>query len=219
MDEADRSVAAVLRRLEERGSPATLEAMGPKYGIRVEKAYGVSMADMKAVAKAVGTDHALAQRLWDTGWYEARMVAAMVDDPAEVTVEQMDRWAHDFDSWAICDTVCFTLFDRAAEAWSRVDVWAGSPEEYVKRSAFALLWSLALHDKGAPDARFTHGLDLVERESGDERDYVHKALLMAMRAIARRNEVLAAATREAAQRLAVAEPAAARRLGKQALRL
>ena len=86
--------------------------MAPRYGIVTDKAIGVPMARIQAVAKALGRDHALAAALWETGVYEARMVACMIDDPAAVTPEQMDRWRADFDNWAIVDTVCFKLFDR-----------------------------------------------------------------------------------------------------------
>ena len=110
------------------------------------------MAAMKRIARDLGRDHALAAELWVTGIYEARIVAALVDEPALVTLAQMDRWCADFDNWAICDRVCFSLFDRAPGAWSRVEPWARDDREFVRRASFALLWSLALHDGSADDA-------------------------------------------------------------------
>jgi len=192
--------------------------MRPRYGIETSQAFGVSMAEMKKLARLLGHDHDLAAKLWSSGWYEARIVAAMVDVDSEVTAKQMDRWCADFDNWAICDTVCFNLFDRTPHAWSKVDEWAGAPGEFQARAAFALLWALALHDKASPDSRFMHGLTLVERESHDARPYVNKALLMAMRAISHRNSKLAAATKASARRLATADDPAARRLGTRALK-
>ena len=105
--------------------------MAPRYGIVTDKAIGVPMAKIQAVAKALGRDHALAAALWETGVYEARMVACMIDDPAAVTPEQMDRWRADFDNWAIVDTVCFKLFDRVPHAFARVDAWA-APQRRVR---------------------------------------------------------------------------------------
>ena len=95
-----------------------------RYGIVTDKAMGVAMARMQAVAKPLAPDHALAEALWETGWYEARMVACMVDDPAQVTPEQMDRWRADFDNWGIADTVCFKLFDQVPHAFAKIDAWA-----------------------------------------------------------------------------------------------
>src|SRR4029078_9752688 len=107
----------------------------------------------------------------------------MCAEPGRVTPEQMDRWCADFDNWAICDTVCFNLFDRAPDAWPRLEPWSARDEEFVKRAAFALLWSLALHDKSAHDERFVAALALVEREATDDRPLVAKGIRMALKAV------------------------------------
>jgi 3-methyladenine DNA glycosylase AlkD len=208
----------VLAWLKDHGSPSVLSDMGPKYGIHTSNAFGVSMAKMKVLAKEIGKNHELAERLWESGCYEARMVASMIDEPAAVTPDQIDRWCRDFDNWAICDTVCFNLFDRTPYAWSKVDQWAGDSGEFVKRTAFALLWSLALHDKKADNEQFVHGLSLIEREANDDRHLVSKSMLMAVRAIAKRRPTLTTATIEMTRRLTVSEHAVSRRLGKTALR-
>ena len=156
--------------------------MAPRYGIVTDKAIGVPMARMQAVAKALGRDHALAAALWETGVYEARMVACMIDDPAAVTPEQMDRWRADFDNWAIVDTVCFKLFDRVPHAFARVDAWATLNDEFGRRAAFALLACLALHGRGT-DADFLARLPLIEAAATDERNFVKKGVNWALRAI------------------------------------
>ena len=146
--------------------------------------------NIQLLAKRLGRSHELAAALWNTGWYEARMLASYVDDPACVTPAQMDRWCRDFDNWAICDTVCFVLFDRTPHAWRKVEQWSSRRDEFVKRAAFALLWGLTVHDKGADDARFVQGLCLVERAADDDRHFVKKAVNMALRAIGKRNPAL-----------------------------
>ena len=214
----DSSVRDALDWLAARGSDSVVANMGPKFGIHTERAFGVPMAQMKVLAKRLGMNHELAAELWDTGWYEARMVASMVDDPNQVTATQMDRWTKDFDNWAICDTVCFNLFDRTPHAWRKVEQYARSRQEFVKRTAFALLWSLARHDKQADDEQFLDGLALIEREAHDDRNFVTKAIAMALRSIGQRNAALAAAAGETAARLAASENTPARSLGKRAVR-
>ena len=172
---------------------------------------------MKVLAKQLGTDHGVAAELWASGWYEARIVASMVDDATAVSPQQMDAWRDDFDNRAIVDTVCFNLFDRTAHAWSKVDQWATSESEFVKRAGFALLWSLALHDRTTHDDRFVHGLGLIERAAGDGRPLVDKAVGMALRAIGKRRASLTAAAISVAERLAASENPAARRVGRPAL--
>lgn len=215
---AEQQVTAVLAALQAEADADVLADMGPRYGMHTEPAYGVRMAAVKAVAKRWGTDHDLALALWATGWYEARLVAAMVDDPAAVTAAQMDAWCADFDSWAIVDTVCFTLFDRTAHAWDRVDVWVARDDEMVKRAGFALLWSLANHDRTAGDDRFRHGLALIEATGGDGRHLVDKAVGMALRAIGERRPTLRDEALAVAGRLAASDDPAARRIGRPAVR-
>jgi len=208
------SVLAALRRLATR---RTLEGMA-RYGIPSVKAFGVSVSDMQRLAKRLGRDHDLAAALWKTGWYEARMLTAFLDDPTLVTPAQMERWARDFDNWAICDTLCFKLFDRAPQAWKMVAPWSRRREEFVKRAAFALLASLALHDRRAGDAAFLRCLPLVERAAADERNFVKKGVSWALRAVGQRNRVLHAAAVATARRLAESPGTAARWVGKDALR-
>jgi 3-methyladenine DNA glycosylase AlkD len=160
----------------------------------------------------------LSLALWESGWYEARLLAALVGDPQRVTRRQMDAWAASFENWGDCDTVCFKLFDKTPFAWEKVRQWATSPREYVKRGAFALLWGLTVHDKNAGDAPFVEGLRFIERAAEDERHFVKKAVNMALRAIGKRNAALNAAAVKMARRLADSPEAAARWVGKDALR-
>lgn len=203
--------------LKRHGSKAGRDGMA-RYAIPTDNAFGVAMRDVQALAKKLGRSHHLAEALWKSGWYEARLLASYVDDPARVTPAQMDRWCRDFDNWGVCDTVCFVLFDRTPHAWSKVRAWAGRKDEYVKRAAFALLWGLTVHDKDAGDEPFLQGLALVERAAADERPYVKKAVNMALRAVGKRNPALNEAALATARRLAASPDAHAKWVGKDALR-
>jgi len=189
-----------------------------RFGITASKAFGVSMANLQKLAKSLGRDHGLAAALWDTGWYEARMLASLVDEPARVTPAQMDRWCRDFDNWGICDTVCFCLFDRSPHAWRKVAQWSNRRDEYGKRAAFALLACLALHDKAAGDERFLECLDAVERAASDDRNFVKKGVSWALRSIGRRNARLNKEAVTLARRLADSDSAAARWIGTGAVK-
>jgi 3-methyladenine DNA glycosylase AlkD len=189
-----------------------------RFGITAGKAYGVSMANVQALAKRLGRSHELAAALWDTGWYEARLLTSFVDEPARVTPGQMDRWCRDFDNWGICDTVCFHLFDRTPHAWKKVEQWHDKRAEFVKRAAFALLACLALHDKRAPDLRFVEGLAFIEAAGSDARNFVKKGVSWALRLIGRRNQALNIHAVRVARRLAASPDPAARWVGKGAVK-
>ena len=207
----------VLRWLKRRGTRRNVEGLA-RYGIEAKRPLGVSMGTLQSLSKRLGKNHALALALWKSGWYEARLLAALVDDPQRVTRKQMDAWAAGFENWGDCDTVCFTLFDRTPFAWKKVRQWSGSPHEFVKRAAFALLASLALHDKTASDAQFRPLLPLIEEGARDERNFVKKGVSWALRSFGRRNLALNAAALAMARRLAQSKEAASRWVGKDALR-
>lgn len=206
---------ARLRALADR---ATRDGMS-RYGIPSDGAFGVPVGKIRAYAKELGTQHGLAVALWRTGQYESRLLACFVADPARVTPALMDAWARTFDNWAVCDTACFHLFDRTPHAFAKVKKWATRRDEFVKRAAFALLASVALHDRKAPDEPFLAALPLIERAASDDRNFVKKGVSWALRGIGkRRSESLRAAALELATRLAASDDAAARWVGRDALR-
>jgi 3-methyladenine DNA glycosylase AlkD len=212
------AVQEALAALERLATKKVREDMPRRYGIFTKKAFGVKVGDIQRVARGIGKSHELALALWDTGWYEARMLAAYIDEPARLTPAQMDRWCRDFDNWGICDTVCFVLFDRSPHAWTRIAPWARRREEFVRRRAFALLACLAAHDKQAPDAVFLRCLPLVERAATDERNFVKKGVSWAVRLVGRRNPALHAAAVALSRRLAASPHASAQWIGRGALK-
>ncbi|HEY6556148.1 MAG TPA: DNA alkylation repair protein [Polyangiaceae bacterium] len=216
---AARDLASVLRDLEKNASKQYRADMGARYGI-VTKApvYGTPVAKLRKIAKTLGVHHELANALWRTGVHDARMLATMVADPAQVTAAQMDRWAKAFDNWALVDTACFTLFDRTPHAFKQIEKWAGARDEFVKRAAFALLASCALHGFGS-EKDHLRGLGLIEREASDARNFVKKGANWALRAIGdKSNPKLCAAARALAKKLSESDDPTERWNGKDALR-
>jgi 3-methyladenine DNA glycosylase AlkD len=219
----DHDVDAVVASLERLGSSRVREDMSERYGILLpdpSRAFGVPVGKIQQVAKSLGTSHELAAALWQSGWYEARLLASFVDDPERVTGAQMDRWARDFDNWGVCDTVCFHLFDRVETelAFRKVDQWGAKKQEFVKRASFALLASLALHAKDAPDNLFLARLPLIERGASDDRNFVKKGVSWALRSIGRRTPALRTACLELSEQLAASASAPARWIGRDAIR-
>ncbi len=215
------SIAALLQtalaNLKQRSSKAVRDGMA-RFNIPNAHALGVKMGDIQAVGKQLGRNHALAEALWQTGLYEARMLSAYVAEPEKVTPTEMDRWCRAFDNWAHCDTLCFALWDRTPHAWKKAEQWAKAKTEFQKRAGFALFWCLSVHDKTAPDAGFLKGLKLIESAANDDRHFVKKAVNMALRAIGKRNKALNAEAIAVATRLAASQDATARWIGKDALK-
>ena len=208
--------AEALAALEALGTASTRDGMA-RYGIVAGKAFGVTVGDIRQIAKGLGRDHALADALWRSGWYEARLLAAFVDDPKAVTPDQMDRWAAGCENWADCDTICFHLFDKTPHAFAGIDRWATDERELVRRAAFALLASVALHDKKCADQPFLERLPLIEKAATDPRNFVKKGVSWALRGVGgRKSPVLRAAARAMADRLASSSDKTAKWIGRDA---
>ncbi|MDO8248203.1 MAG: DNA alkylation repair protein [Rhodoferax sp.] len=206
-----------LALLQQDARPAELGGMA-RFGINIERRLGLPMPAMRRAARTLGHDHALALALWDTGIPDARIVAGMVAEPAKLTSRQMDAWAMSFSSWDVCDQVCGSAFLASPLAWRKVTVWAARRDEFVRRAAFALLATLAVHDKVATDERFVAALPLIEAAAADERNFVKKAVNWALRNIGKRNPALNAAAIDAAMRIRQQDSRSARWIAADALR-
>ena len=209
--------AEILTRLRAMAKPESVAGMA-RYGINPENTLGISIPVLRKLAKEAGRGHELARELWATGLHEARILAAFVDEPRRVTPEQMEEWVQQFDSWDVCDQVCCNLFDRTPWAYEKAAAWSGRPEEFVKRAGFALMAALAWHDKKAPDSALETFLPLIQREAGDGRNYVKKAVNWALRQIGKRSRGLNALAVQAAQEIARLDSKAARWVAADALR-
>ena len=194
------TVEEILAELALKGSERNRAGMS-RFGINVSSAYGVSVGEIRALARRAGRSHELALALWATGKHEARILASIVDDPAKVSAAQMNAWIRDFDSWDLCDQCCQNLFDRTDYAWKKAAEWSGRKREFEKRAGFALMASLAWHRKDAPDTAFLAFLPLIE-SADDDRNFVRKAVSWALRGIGKRNDGLRAAAIKTARRMA-----------------
>lgn len=212
-----RDVVQVVAELRKLGSKKHRDGYA-RYGIPADRAFGIPMGTIQALAKKLGKDHALAAELWQTGWYEARLLCAYLDDPAQVSAAQMDAWCREFDSWAIVDTICFALFDKTPHAWRKVAQWVKKCGEFQRRAGFALLASLVVHDKKAPDEPYLRGLELIRIGAADERNFVKKAVNWSLGCIGKRNLRLNAAALALARELAASEVPHTRWIGKDAVR-
>ncbi len=211
------SVKDVLDKLQGRAQPEQLKGMA-KYGITVEQRLGVSVPDMRKLAKEIGRDHKLALDLWRTGIAEARIVAAMVGDPAKLTEEQMEDWVKGINSWDVCDQVCMNLFEKNQLAWKKIVDWSEREEEFVKRTAFSLIACLAWHDKKASDEKFIELLPVIIQGATDERNFAKKAVNWALRNIGKRNLNLNRAAINAAKEIQRLDSKAARWVASDAIR-
>ena len=207
----------ILKKLKSMSDPEAVKGMA-RYGINPHNNFGVSIYKLRPLAKEIGNNHQLALKLWDSGIHDARLLAVFVDIPAQITSEQMDSWAKDFDSWDVCDQACTSLFDLTPFAWIKVFEWAEREEEFVKRAAFSLVAGLAVHDKKASDREFEKIFPSIKKHSIDERNYVKKAVNWALRNIGKRNSSLNKKAVETAKEIQKIDSKSARWIASDTIR-
>jgi 3-methyladenine DNA glycosylase AlkD len=207
----------VLKTLESQSNPAAVRGMA-RFGITAARVFGWSAPALKKLARGIGKDHDLAQRLWSTQILEARILAGLIDEKQKVSEQQMENWAMDFDSWAVCDGTCLNLFRYTPFAYEKCREWSNRREEFVKRAAFALMACLAVGDKAANDRVFLRFLPLIKKQAGDPRNYVRKAVNWALRQIGKRNQRLNRAAIGAARDIHGLDSPSARWIASDALR-
>lgn len=207
----------ILAQLQEMHNTKALEAM-ERFALPTVNAIGIKIPVLRKTAKAIGKNHELALQLWKTKNYEARIIAALINEPSKVTEQQMEEWVNDFDNWAICDCCCGELFDKTRFAPDKAFVWSYSGKEYIKRAGFSLMAAMAVHDKQANDKFFFPFLKRIEDEAYDERNFVRKAVNWALRQIGKRNIKLHAMAITSAMRIHKQPHKSARWIAADALR-
>jgi len=207
----------VLKKLKKNANPENVAGMA-RFGINPKNTLGICAPELIALSRKIGIDHRLALKLWNSGIHEARILAAMVADHEKTSESMMEAWVSDFDSWDVCDQVCFRLFDKTPFAYKKAFEWSKREGEFVKRSGFALMASLAIHDKKAPDAKFEKFYPTIKRESGDGRNFVRKAVNWALRNIGKRSKSLNKSAIRTAREIEKLDSKSARWIAKDALR-
>jgi 3-methyladenine DNA glycosylase AlkD len=207
----------VIAELKSMGNPKAAAGMA-RYGIKADRALGVSIPKLQGLAQKIGKSHKLAEGLWSSAVHEARILACMIDDPQQITADRLDRWATEFDSWDLCDQCCNRLFSKTPFARQKALAWASRPEEFVKRAGFVLMAVLAVHDKKAPDQQFDPFFKRIKAAADDERNFVKKAVNWALRQIGKRNRSLNKKAICVAEEIQQFESRAARWVARDALR-
>jgi 3-methyladenine DNA glycosylase AlkD len=209
-------VEEIISQLKSLAVPSNISGMA-RFGINPNNTLGVSMPRIRQLGKRK-KDHNLALALWETGIHEARILASIIDQPAQLTSEQMDSWTADFDSWDVCDQVCGNLYSRSPLAVEKALFWAKSDQEFVKRAGFALMAYIAVHGKKVPDAVFIQFLGIIESSAEDGRNFVKKAVNWALRQIGKRGGELYLPALEVSRRLALSADKTARWIGTDAVK-
>jgi 3-methyladenine DNA glycosylase AlkD len=163
--------------------------------------FGVGFATLKVLVKRAGVDHDLATALWDTGNFDARVLAVKVADPARATAGQLDRWAGEARSRMLVNYVA-QLAGETPHAAALLAKWrAADPNGPKAAAAWPLAGQMATHDTTTPDSWFLERLAEIERTIHAAPNAQREGMNMAVVVIGCRNEALRLAATAAAKRI------------------
>ncbi len=86
------TVTSIMADLRKKGSEKTRKIYA-RHGMATDNMFGVSVADLKVIAKSIKGQQALACELYETGNLDAMYLAGMVADGSQMTQKQLHAWA------------------------------------------------------------------------------------------------------------------------------
>lgn len=175
--------------LEDEGHPANAKSM-IRFGIKADKAFGIKLPVLRNLAKEIGKNTPLADELWREGHHECKLLATMIADPGEFTLEEADRWIKDIYSWDVCDQLCSNLLVKTNYAWELPERWSPLEREFERRAGIVMIVELAVHQKDARDERLIPFIPLLKIYATDSRNFVKKAVNWAIRQLGKRSAFL-----------------------------
>lgn len=207
----------ILKELKKLGNPEVIKTK-KRFGIAPTYSYGIFLKDLKELAKRIGENEALAIELFDSGVYEAKLLAPMLFNPKYLTDILMEKWVNTFDNWEICDTFCMGFFGMSPLALKKAFQWVEYRGEFQKRAGFVCMVSSAFTDKKASNDEIRKFFPVMIRHANDERRYVMKAINWALRQVGKRNKDLHREAIEVAHQILLLDTKPSRWIAMDALR-
>lgn len=210
-------IEKIIKRLKSLGDPEAAKGMA-RFGIDAGDAYGVSIPNLRKLAKEIGRDHEIALELWARPVRETRILAGMIADPELLTEETAEKWVQDFYDWEICDQTCFNVLDKTEYAYRKCFEWADREDEFVRRAGFALMARLGWTSKTLNNKDIEAFYPVIRKYATDPRNFVKKAVNWALRQIGKRNPALNKSAIALARDIIDIDSSSARWIARDALR-
>jgi 3-methyladenine DNA glycosylase AlkD len=152
------TAASILSTLKSKGKESTRKIYA-RHGMAADRVYGVSVADVKAVAKTIKGQQVLALELYATGIMDAMYLAGMVADGAKMSRDELNQWAEGAAQMQMIAeyTVPWVTVENPMGRELALE-WLGSKKEHIASAGWCTYSGLAA---SKPDG----ALDLNEIES------------------------------------------------------
>jgi 3-methyladenine DNA glycosylase AlkD len=190
--------AEVMQQLETMGTEQNRKVYA-RHGVKGEQ-FGVSFADLGKLKKRIGVDHDLAGELWETGNHDARVLAAMIADPARMKSEDLDAWAKDLENYILTEAFS-KLAGSTPDAGTRMEKWINAEDEWIATAGWNVMTHLMMRPGGLPDSFLDSAIQRIEAEIRGGKNRVKYAMNNALIAIGVSSSKLQNKAIEAAERI------------------
>ncbi len=211
-NESEQKYQALLKGIKLRKSGEVADSMNQK-GFNYKLNWGVSILDLRELAKQYTPDHVLALKLWNKQWRETMILATLLDDPKAVSEEQMDFWTKSFENTEIAEQASTNLWVKSKFAFVKALEWCRGKKHIVHFTGIHLLGRLALTDKSAIDEMFEPFFEELPTLAKDKKLFT--PLYRTIIALGTRSKLLNEQCRELSKIFQLSESENAVQLGEQ----
>jgi hypothetical protein len=151
--ETEQHFQQILKLVKLRKSGEVADLM-KQNGIQYKMNWGVSIIELREIALQFEPDHLLALKLWNKQWRETMILATLIDDPKQVTEEQIDFWTKTFENTEIAEQASANLWVKTKFAFIKAMEWCRGKKHIIRFTGVHLIGRLALTDRSAIDEMF-----------------------------------------------------------------
>lgn len=167
------------------------------------KSYGIGLTQLRKLAKQVGRDHKLAQQLWKSNVYDAKIIGLLIDEPKKLTRDQVENQVADLHAGMLAHVFasCDATLAKAPFAVEVATEWMDSQDARRRRCGYLLLSELSKDkkNKALDDAYFLGYLERIQQSIHNEENWVRDAMNAALMGVGKRNPNLNKAAIKAAR--------------------
>ena len=116
---------------------AKVRAQNAKNGAG-DNQFGVSLGDIRALAKKIRTNHELALSLWETGNVDAQFLAALLIQPRKLSTEELDRMVRSLTFVRVADWLIAYVVRQHPEKEALRQDWMAADDRWVARAGWDL---------------------------------------------------------------------------------
>lgn len=210
--QAEQQFQQILKLIKTRKNGDVAQLMKQK-GVEYKLNWGVSVVELREIARSFEPNHLLALKLWNKQWRETMILATLLDNPAEVTEEQMDFWTKSFENTEMAEQASANLWVKTKFAFAKALEWCRGKKHLVRFTGIHLMGRLAVVEKDALEEMFEPFFEEIPTLA--KHDKLYTPLYRSLMLLGTRSKYLNEHCLELARALQLSDSETASKLGEE----